>query len=68
MCLVSVSLLILLVSVSSVFANSSDTKDEAIQAYGQSIGRNRGLTAYHKGDWFIAEAYDAKPRDSDAPR
>jgi hypothetical protein len=24
----------------------SDTKDEAIQAYGQSIGSDKGLTAY----------------------
>jgi hypothetical protein len=53
-------LLILLLSVSSAFANLGDTKNEAIKAYGQSIGSDKGLTAYHKGDWLIAEAYDDK--------
>ena len=59
-CLASFSLLILLLSLSSASANLGDTKDEAIKAYGQSIGSDKGLTAYHKGDWLIAEAYDAK--------
>jgi hypothetical protein len=39
MCLASVSQLILLLSVSSAFANWGDTEDEAIKVYGQSIGR-----------------------------
>ena len=59
-CLASFSLLILLLSLSSASANLGDTKDEAIKAYGQSIGSDKGLTAYRKGDWLIAEAYDAK--------
>jgi hypothetical protein len=33
---------------------------EFIKAYGQSIWSDKGLTANHKGDWLIAEAYDAK--------
>ena len=53
-------LFILLLCVSSTFANLGDTKNEAIKAYGQSIGSDKGLTAYHKGDWLIAEAYDDK--------
>jgi len=53
-------LLILFLSVSCVFAKFGDTKDEAIKAYAQSIGSDKGLTAYHEGDWLIAEAYDDK--------
>ena len=60
MSLASVSLLILLLSACSALANLGDTKDEASKAYGQSIGNDKGLTAYHKGDWLIAEAYDSK--------
>jgi hypothetical protein len=41
-------------------ANLGDTKDRASKAYGQSIGSDRGLTAYHKGDWLSAEAYDTR--------
>jgi hypothetical protein len=40
------SLLILLLSLSSASANLGDTKDEAIKAYGQSIGSDKGLTTY----------------------
>ena len=53
-------LFILLLCVSSTFTNLGDTKNEAINAYGQSIGSDKGLTAYHKGDWLIAEAYDSQ--------
>ena len=56
----SVSLLILLLSFSSASANLGDTKDEAIKAYGQSSESDKGVSTYHKGDWLIAEAYDAK--------
>src|SRR6516162_9040193 len=59
-CLASVSLLILLLSFCSAFANLGDTKDEAIKAYGQSSESDKGVSTYHKGDWLIAEAYDAR--------
>jgi hypothetical protein len=51
-------LLILLVSGSFALAKLGGTKHQAIKAYGQPIGSDKGLTAYHKGGWFIAEAYD----------
>jgi hypothetical protein len=51
-------LLISLLSGSFAFAKLGDTKDEAIKAYGEPIGGEKGFTAYHKGDWLITEAYD----------
>lgn len=46
------TLLILLLSGSSAFANLGETKHQAIKAYGQPIRSDKGLTAYHKR-WLV---------------